>query len=587
MKKINVLILVSFLILGFNLRSVKAAEKTLQELITECENCELVLEKSYTESVSIPKDKNVLLDLNGNSITGAIEVLGKLEVKTSKTGGKVIGISPDLTKESSNLIEVEGELIINSGTFENEYGYGVYGYDEGKVTINDGTFNTKYAILGSNNTTGVVNFEVNGGTLNATYGPAIYLPSPISLTVNDGTLNGGISLRMGVVNIKGGVINAAVSNLDMPEEYYNFGGNAWLPDALYVFGGTYEAFDNKLELNITGGEFNNTNGVGSAVAIYDFGRVEQSMKVNISSKAKLTTNSTTRNAYDVLNLTDLGVTSIKTGYNNPLYIGKIATSITGGSFSSSVLDYLDKFYVETNKNGVYTVSQREFRFNAPEINSNGVFENVTVGVNDIDRFKQILIDSLRESGIDFNDDNVPTFEIEITNDENPSEEILEKIENVLNKIGKNTKIVNVFNIEIFLSNNSEVEVEGLNGNLNIRNSSNNTSNLNDTSLTELTEKIEFVIAIPDEFLNTDENITRTFYIIRNHNGEYEQIPVEIKDNMLYFSSDKFSTYALAYEDKVESSKVENPNTSDNILIFMSLSVLALVGSIKVYKKLHN
>lgn len=85
MKRINILILVSFLILGFNLKSVKAAEKTLQELITECENCELVLEKSYTESVSIPKDKNVVLDLNGYSITGIIEVLGKLEVKTSKT----------------------------------------------------------------------------------------------------------------------------------------------------------------------------------------------------------------------------------------------------------------------------------------------------------------------------------------------------------------------------------------------------------------------------------------------------------------------------------------------------------------------
>lgn len=560
MKRINILILVSFLILGFNLKSVKAAEKTLQELITECENCELVLEKSYTESVSIPKDKNVVLDLNGYSITGIIEVLGNLEVKTSKIGGKVIGIAPESTKDSTNVFRVEGELTINSGTIENEYGYGIYGFEGGKVIINDGTFNTKYAVLGSNNTTGVVYFEVNGGTLNATYGPAIYMPTPVSLTITDGTLNGGISLRMGEVNIKGGIINAATSNLDMPSEYYYYQGNAWLPDALYVFGGTYEAVDNKLELNITGGKFNTTNGIGSAIAIYDFGRVKQSMNINISSKADLKTNSTTRKAYDVLNLTDLGVTSIKSGYNNSLYVGKITTAITGGSFSTSVADYLDKFYVESNKNGAYIVSQREFKFNAPKIDSNGVFKNITIGVNDNDRFKQILIDSLKKSGIDFDETNT-TFEIEVTNNENPSEEMINEFTDASKEIGKNAKILKLFDINISLMNQSNIS--------------------------QLTEKMEFVVAIPDEFLNTDDNITRTFYIIRNHNGEYEQIPVEMKDNMLYFSSDKFSTYAIAYKDTVSSVKEENPNTSDNILIFMSLSVLALVGSMRVYKKMHN
>lgn len=385
------------------------------------------------------------------------------------------------------------------------------------------------------------------------------MPTPVSLTVTDGTLNGGISLRMGEVNIKGGIINAATSNLDMPSEYYYYQGNAWLPDALYVFGGTYEAVDNKLELNITGGEFNTLNGIGSAIAIYDFGKVEQSMKVNISKNATFKTNSATRKAYDVLNLTDLGVTSIASGYNNSLYVGKVETNITGGKFSASVSNYLDKFYVETNKNGAYTVSQREFRINAPEIDSNGVFENVTIGINGIDRFKQILIDSLKKSGIDFDETNT-TFEIKVT-EEDLSEEMLNEFTNASKEISKNAKVLKLFDINISLSNQSNIS--------------------------ELTEKIEFVIAIPDEFLDTDENITRTFYIIRNHNGEYEQIPVEIKDNMLYFSSDKFSTYAIAYKDTVSSVKEENPNTSDNILIFMSLSVLALVGSMRVYKKIHN
>ena len=52
-----------------------------------------------------------------------------------------------------------------------------------------------------------MNFTVNGGTLTAKYGPAIYMPGQVNLTITDGTLNGGISLRMGQVDISGGTIN--------------------------------------------------------------------------------------------------------------------------------------------------------------------------------------------------------------------------------------------------------------------------------------------------------------------------------------------------------------------------------------------
>lgn len=48
-----------------------------------------------------------------------------------------------------------------------------------------------------------MNFTVNGGILTAEQGPAIYMPGQVSFTVAGGTLNGGISLRMGQVNILG------------------------------------------------------------------------------------------------------------------------------------------------------------------------------------------------------------------------------------------------------------------------------------------------------------------------------------------------------------------------------------------------
>ena len=46
---------------------------------------------------------------------------------------------------------------------------------------------------------------------------------------------------------------------------------------------------------------------------------------------------------------------------------------------------------------------------------------------------------------------------------------------------------------------------------------------------------------------------RTFYVIRVHDGKAEKLDtVENEDGTLTFKTDKFSTYALAYEDAQES-----------------------------------
>ena len=196
-----------------------------------------------------------------------------------------------------------------------------------------------------------MNFIVNGGTLTAREGPAIYQSGQCELTITGGTLNGGISLRMGQVNISGGTINATTGNIDSPTEYYNYSGNAWLPDALYVFGGTYDKGDaehgNSLNLNITGGTFNCTNGQGSAIAIYDIGRVAQAAKITISGDAKLATTTSNRKAYDVLSLSDIGVTNPATGYDKTDLVGKVSTAISGGYFTTD-----PSAYCVTGKTGV-------------------------------------------------------------------------------------------------------------------------------------------------------------------------------------------------------------------------------------------
>lgn len=316
------------------------------------------LAENTTKDVIIPINGNVNLDLNGKTFTTvdcglSVANGATLTVSDSGTGGNLTS--------SGTPIRVDGtgsKAIINNGTIESTNDYGIYAKNNGAIIVNGGTVTSKDAALSGNNTTGNMNFEVNGGTLTAAQGPAIYMPGQVNLTVTNGTLNGGISLRMGQVNISGGTINSISTGIDSPAEYYNYSGNAWLPDALYVFGGTYTSEDaqygNSLNLNITGGTFNCLNDQGSAVAIYDIGKVAQTANVTISG-GTFTANSTTRKAYQVLNLSDIGVTDPKAEYNNPDYVGKVNSSLTGGTYSADPSAYVAPGYVVSYNGSTYTV----------------------------------------------------------------------------------------------------------------------------------------------------------------------------------------------------------------------------------------
>ncbi len=286
-------------------------------------------------SSAIAIDKAVTLDLNGKTITAGanpIQVLksGEFTIDDSGVQGAIEATTP-LSVEGGSLILENGKISVNNTT----NGYGIYVSENGSVTVNGGEISSTYAPLSGNNTTGDMNFTVNGGILTAESGPAIYMPGQVNLTITGGTLNGGISLRMGQVNISGGTINAITDNIDPIDKFYNYSGNAWLPDALYVFNGTYisknDKYGNSLNLNITGGTFTCENDKGGAITIYDLGKVEQESSITISGEAKLLTTAESRKAYQVLNLKEVGVSSPAEGYGT--YSGHVKTVITGGMFS--------------------------------------------------------------------------------------------------------------------------------------------------------------------------------------------------------------------------------------------------------------
>ena len=366
MKKISLFIfaLISMFAFTFGVSALDVNdEANLREALSKGGDVKLT-ENITTSTKRIIIDKDVNLDLNGKTLTSLVDVTSNktLTISSSVEGGKFVALANEYSDEEKKDVKTyyaigadNAKVIVNSGDVSsNDTQYGFYALNGGTIIINGGNHTTGNAVLSGNNTTGAMSFVVNGGTLTTKYGPAIYMAGPIDLTITKGTINGGISLRMGIVNISGGVINAATTSLDSPKEYFFYSGNAWFADALYVYGGTYttdiKGQTNKLELNITGGTFNVANGQGSPIAIYDLGKVEQVMNVKVSG-AKLTTDATTRTSFDVINLKDLGL--VKDA--SETYTCDKTKCNAGNQTSTSTYGVYSNKHILTTSNGTYTL----------------------------------------------------------------------------------------------------------------------------------------------------------------------------------------------------------------------------------------
>ena len=118
---------------------------------------------------------------------------------------------------------------------------------------------------------------------------------------------------------------------------------------------------------------------------------------------------------------------------------------------------------------------------------------------------------------------------------------------------------------------------------------------------EMTNKIKVGITIPEELLNVPEGMTRTYYLVRNHNGKVEILvgTFDANTKVSVFETDQFSDYALAYKDeKIKTNTETTPvkkeetgtkdttkkttttvNTSDNtnVLMYVALTLVAMLG----------
>ena len=515
--------------------SVMAAEVNDITSLKECLNtggtCKVTNNIDATTESEVTISKDVNLDLNGKTLKALLMVTGKdtvLTISSSEAGGKLIG---NTASQYSAITVDSAKLVLNSGTIVNEGGYGVYCKNGATAIVNGGEITSHASALGGNNTTGTMYFEINGGTLTTEAGMSIYMPNQVSLKVTDGTLNGGISVRMGTITISGGTINAFKGTeeypIDKPEDYYSHPGNVWLPDGISVFGGTYTSDaeeGNKLNLTITGGTINVDNKLGSAVAIYDFGKVKQDMKISITG-GKFTTASTTRNAYDVLTLKDIGVSNPKAGYG--VVNNLVTTSITGGSFNTDVTKFVADKYV-VNKNG----------------NTYAVVENKVLETND----EKVIFESAEAIRND--------LVLNVT--EKSEDEVKKGSEKVTDAYKDNKKVKDVKLISLY-------EINVLNGDGRVE-------ELEDGNYT-----ISIAIAESEQKFNTYK------VVYFDEDGKLvETLDAKLENGKVVFTTTHLSTYGVIGYNTVAP---ENPKTSDiNLTLILSMIALGSAGAVISYKK---
>lgn len=104
------------------------------------------------------------------------------------------------------------------------------------------------------------------------------------------------------------------------------------------------------------------------------------------------------------------------------------------------------------------------------------------------------------------------------------------------------------------------------------------------------DKVKIFVHIPENLINKDSKVKRTYYIIRYHDGKAEIIEgtYDEKTQTFTFETDKFSDYAIAYNDV---KKADATGTNNAVKITKSVEtgdttnafgyLIALVGAFAV------
>ena len=172
----------------------------------------------------------------------------------------------------------------------------------------------------------------------------------------------------------------------------------------------------------------------------------------------------------------------------------------------------------------------------------------------------------------------------LSEDENQAVKARNKTQFVLSASGMTPTKEEIALIQSVLGNNVIGQYLNLNLTLKI-------SGRADRQITDLSAPMYIAITIPQNLVNHDSSIERTYRIVRIHDGVATLIDgtYDAATNQFTFATDGFSTYALVYEDVNTTLTVRSPKTGDNsmwmvwtLILCAGCSILFAAG--KRYQK---
>ena len=565
--------------------TVKTKEQ-LQEAIKNVNISTIRLGENISADVVIPENRSITLDLGGKTLTNETShtIYNKGVLTIDGTAGTV-----DNVTHAKAALDNDGVAILNSGNFIRSKENGINSItsggnsfytirNHGDMTINSSVSvsqNGRYSSMiengwqnGKENKTGTASLmEINGGTFsgglntikNDDYG---------ELTINGGSFSNTVQaalLNWNIATINGGeftsdgnaILNGKLDDvMDKGQLVIHDGTFKSENSSIAPMNGSFEKFGS---VSITGGLFSSDPSLNK-------GHVAEGYKVFLGQKGYAVIPLATNIEFSKKNITlEVGTSEILVATLSPdesktetvewsSSDEKIA-SVKDGKVTAKVPGKVT--IIPTTEGGLtanceVTVT-KPVAVETPSIDTSKPTDEIKVGVND-EKAEQLLkdvTDQIIAGSSEFTDADTANAVIEAA------------------KAGKTVTVV--ADVQKANSGNAQVqadakkiqkELEALTA------ESNNTATVamyldlsvlikaDDIELgniTNLSTPMKFTVVVPENLLAEG----REFYILRVHNGAVNKIVPERNKNILTFGTDRFSTYAVVYEDK----KVEDNGTT--------------------------
>lgn len=103
------------------------------------------------------------------------------------------------------------------------------------------------------------------------------------------------------------------------------------------------------------------------------------------------------------------------------------------------------------------------------------------------------------------------------------------------------------------------------------------------AVTETGGKVTITVKVPDSYLNKDTNVTRTYQVIRVHDGETTVLSgtFDASTNTFTFETDRFSAYALSYTDTTVPTNGSAKTGDTGVMLWAVLALVSCAGAVAV------